>query len=112
MYGRSVSGQEWDVLLGMEGNLGGTCMDISATVRAAARDGQGKRHGPVNGEYWRSSKVGTGHVQKDGPCTCFCTGRRGFNLLVSHLLIFSPLLFVMNVQGYLDTREGGARFNF
>jgi len=75
------------------------------------RAGQ-KRHGPVNGEYWRSSKVGTGHVQKDGPCTCFCTGRRGFNLLVSHLLIFSPLLFVMNMQGYLDTREGGARFNF
>ena len=43
MYGHSVSGQEWDVLLGMEWNLSGTCMGISATVRAAAGDGQGRR---------------------------------------------------------------------
>jgi hypothetical protein len=42
------------------------------------RPGMGRRGTDLGGEYWRrSSEVGTEHVQKDGPCTCFCTGHRG-----------------------------------
>ena len=40
MYGHSVSGQEWDVLLGMEWNLSGTCMGISALC--VLRPGMGR----------------------------------------------------------------------